>query len=160
MAQTESQEPEIISGPPAIEVDMDEGLLEQATGRLHALSLYSEEGAEYTKDTFNPSTLFNDKTQAEWFGNIVKNRESDALKSIVQSAQKPSKFLYLMVGLVGFLAGLMLFAMLSGGLGIGGGSPSGPNTTHYLPPPPSPSASGGFIGNLRSGALWLVSLII
>ncbi len=131
--------------------------MDQAASRLHALSLYSEEGAEYAKDTFNPSTLFNDKTQAEWFGNVVKNQESNALKAIIQSAQKPSKFLFLMIGLVGFFGGLMLFMFLSGGFGLGGTTPK---TTHTTVIPPPPSVSGGVIHYGLSLISLLVSLVV
>jgi hypothetical protein len=146
-----------------VKVDLDEKLLDQAVNRLRSFSLYSESGSEYTKDTFNPSTLFNDKTQAEWFGNVVKNRESDALKAIVQSAQKPSKMLYVMIGLVGFLGGIMIVGLFSGsgGIHLGGGG-SGPNTTHttYLPPPPPPSSTGGAILNkVASLALFVIQMV-
>lgn len=136
---------------------MDEEILDEAVLRLQAESLYNEQGLEYAKDTFNPSTLFNDKTQAEWFGNIVKNRESDALKSIIQSAQKPSKMLYVMVGLVGFLGGIMVVLLFSGGLFTGTGGKT--TTSTYIPPAP-PASSSGIIGYGLSLVSSIISMVL
>ena len=64
-------------------------------------------------DTFNPSTLWNDKTMSEWFGNLVQGAEEKAMKGIVASGQKISKGLVLLVLLCGGLIGFMLGAILA-----------------------------------------------
>ena len=66
-------------------------------------------------DTFNPSTLWNDKTMSEWFGNLVQGAEEKAMKGIVTSGQKISKGLVLLVllcgGLIGFMMGVILASL-------------------------------------------------
>ncbi|MEM3437243.1 MAG: hypothetical protein QXP55_01745 [Nitrososphaerales archaeon] len=65
--------------------------------------------------TFNPSDLFNDKTQAEWFGNIIKNAEANAIKGIVSSGQKIPKGTALLIlaigGLLGLFCGILLASL-------------------------------------------------
>jgi hypothetical protein len=52
---------------------------------------YDADSGGVEGQTFNPSELFNDKTQAEWFGNIIKNAEANAIKGIVSAGQKIPK---------------------------------------------------------------------
>lgn len=115
-------------------------IIDEAVERIQAQGLYSESGHEFGKDTFNPSTLFNDKTHAEWTGNLLANKESDTMKNLSVQPPKPSKFMFIMVGLVGFLIGIMFVIFLSGGFGLGGTSPH-TTTTPYVPPLPSSSSN-------------------
>jgi len=59
------------------------------------------------EDTFNPSTQIHDKSVAKWFGNIVRNREDEALKNVV-TANKMSKWVFVMLLLFGIMLGLLL----------------------------------------------------
>jgi hypothetical protein len=127
----------------AIEVlpEYPEEVIEEAMTRLQAQSLMSEEGGELSKDTFNPSTQFNDKTHAEWMGNLLANKESDTMKNLSVQPPKPSKMMFLMLILMGFLIGIVVAAWFMGSFGGGGTT----NTTHplttFVPTPPSGSSS-------------------
>ncbi|MBC7091025.1 MAG: hypothetical protein H5T50_03835 [Nitrososphaeria archaeon] len=76
-------------------------------------------------DTFNPSTLMNDKSVAKWFGNIVRNREDEALRNVVTSV-KVSKWIYLLLLLFGIMLGFLLPAFF----GAFSGSASQPPPTY------------------------------
>ena len=76
---------------------------------------YDADSGGVEGQTFNPSELFNDKTQAEWFGNIIKNVESNAIKGIVSAGQKIPKGTALLIlaigGLLGLFCGLLLASL-------------------------------------------------
>lgn len=76
---------------------------------------YDAESGGVEGQTFNPSELFNDKTQAEWFGNIIKNVEANAIKGIVSAGQKIPKGTALLIlaigGLLGLFCGLLLASL-------------------------------------------------
>lgn len=96
------------------------------------------EDDELASHTFNPSTLFDDKTQAEWFGNLIKNAESEALKAIKTQVNKLPRWVWLLVGLTGFLLGIVVAAYF-GGLSHPASTSSGPVP---IPPPPTTTATG------------------
>jgi hypothetical protein len=102
------------------------------------------EDDELASHTFNPSTLFDDKTQAEWFGNLIKNAEAEALKAIKTQVNKLPRWVWLLVGLTGFLLGIVVAAYF-GGL-------SHPVTTTTgsspIPPPPAPATGAGIVSVL------------
>jgi hypothetical protein len=102
------------------------------------------EDDELASHTFNPSTLFDDKTQAEWFGNLVKNAEAEALKAIKTQVNKLPRWVWLLVGLTGFLLGIVVAAYF-GGLShpVTTTTGSGP-----IPPPPAPSTGAGIVSAL------------
>jgi hypothetical protein len=102
------------------------------------------EDDELASHTFNPSTLFDDKTQAEWFGNLVKNAEADALKAIKTQVNKLPRWVWLLVGLTGFLLGIVVAAYF-GGLShpVTTTTGSGP-----IPPPPAPGTGAGIVSVL------------
>ena len=95
-------------------------------------------------DTFNPSTVFDDKTQAEWFGNIIYNDESRAIKAMHQGERKLSKWVYVLlvvVGcMIGFIAALWFTGAFSGVAGPASSAasqtplPPAPAVTPYVPP--------------------------
>jgi hypothetical protein len=111
----------------------------------------AEEEEEPPSHTVNPSTLFDDKTQAEWFGNIVQNSEADAFKQMVQSANRPSKFVFLLVLVAGIMIGAFMVIFFSGGLSS--------SATHTAPPSvptfPTPTPSGGGAGAILRSFLRL-----
>jgi hypothetical protein len=99
------------------------------------------EDLELTADTFNPSALFNDKTQAEWFGNIVANASKDAFKGIISQAQKLPRWVWILVLFAGAMLGFVFAIWLMGGVGThaaatsAGSTGSGSNLP--IPPPPN-----------------------
>jgi hypothetical protein len=99
------------------------------------------EDLELTADTFNPSALFNDKTQAEWFGNIVANASKDAFKGIISQAQKLPRWVWVLVLFAGAMLGFVFAIWLMGGVGThvaatGAGS-TGSGSNLPIPPPPN-----------------------
>jgi hypothetical protein len=98
------------------------------------------EDLELTADTFNPSALFNDKTQAEWFGNIVANASKDAFKGIISQAQKLPRWVWILVLFAGAMLGFVFAIWLMGGIGThaattAGSTGNGSNLP--IPPPPN-----------------------
>jgi hypothetical protein len=99
------------------------------------------EDLELTADTFNPSALFNDKTQAEWFGNIVANASKDAFKGIISQAQKLPRWVWILVLFAGAMLGFVFAIWLMGGLGTHAAAASagstGTGSNLPIPPPPN-----------------------
>jgi hypothetical protein len=98
------------------------------------------EDLELTADTFNPSSLFNDKTQAEWFGNIVANASKDAFKGIISQATKLPRWVWVLVLVAGIMIGFVAYPTLAGSLGghaASTGASTGTGSSLPLPPPPS-----------------------
>ena len=121
----------------------DEGLSPEISSTL--LDGIGPEDLELTADTFNPSSLFDDKSQAEWFGNIIANAAKDAFKGIISQAGKLPRWIWLLVFAAGALVGLIGAAWLMGGLGGSGAAATGHATstaTATLPPPPTFTSTG------------------
>jgi hypothetical protein len=99
------------------------------------------EDLELTADTFNPSALFNDKTQAEWFGNIVANASKDAFKGIISQAQKLPRWVWILALFAGAMLGFVFAMWLMGGLGTHAAAASAGSTGNgsNLPIPPPPN---------------------
>lgn len=99
------------------------------------------EDLELTADTFNPSALFNDKTQAEWFGNIVANASKDAFKGIISQAQKLPRWVWILVLFAGAMLGFVFAIWLMGGVGThaaaAGAGSTGSGANLPIPPPPN-----------------------
>ena len=96
-------------------------------------------------DTFNPSTLFDDKTQAEWFGNIIYNDESNAIRAMHAQATKIPRWVWIVVlvagALLGFVASIWLgsfftspAASSAAGAAANQVLPPAPPATPYVPP--------------------------
>jgi ABC-type Na+ efflux pump permease subunit len=141
MATEESEEPREELGENAIDAvpEYDPELIEAAMERLQGQALGEEEGSELSKDTFNPSTEFQDKTHAEWMGNLLANKESDTMKNLSVQPPKPSKMTYLLVLVAGVMLGIILVAIFSGAL-FGGGATAHTAAQTYTPPPPTSSS--------------------
>lgn len=103
---------------------------------------------EVASDTFNPSALFDDKSQAEWFGNIVYNREQEALRAIVSAAAKIPRWVWFLVFFAGALVGFIFFAWASGSLVHTGAATT--SSSGQLPPPP-PIIGGSTTTTTRLG---------
>jgi hypothetical protein len=100
---------------------------------LESIQLGNE---ELVGDTFNPSMLFDDKSQAEWFGNIVSNREDEAIRAMhAQAHQLPRWIFFVLIGfgaMIGFIAAIWLMGAFNT---KGSTSPSSANTGLPTPPP-------------------------
>lgn len=110
--------------PPNVLEQNKEG---SANQKMQQKDDYITDGGE--SDTFNPSTLYDDKSIAKWLGNIIRNREDEALKNVVSSV-KTSKWVYVLLLLFGIMLGFMLPLFL-GGFAT---SPAPPQPTPYIPP--------------------------
>jgi hypothetical protein len=95
---------------------------------------------EVASDTFNPSALFDDKSQAEWFGNIVYNREQEALRAIVAAAAKMPRWVWFLVFFAGALVGFIFFAWASGSF-VHTGATAATSGGSALPIPPPPGST-------------------
>jgi hypothetical protein len=94
---------------------------------------------EVAADTFNPSALFEDKSQAEWFGNIVANVEADAIRAMHAAANKIPRWVWILVLAVGAMIGFIAALWLMGGLAGHATSTSVSTQTSVsisIPPPP------------------------
>jgi hypothetical protein len=96
---------------------------------------------EVAADTFNPSALFEDKSQAEWFGNIVSNTESEAIKAMHAAAAKIPRWVWILVlavgAMMGFIAALWLMGGLSGHTVGTVVTSTKTSVSISIPPPPS-----------------------
>jgi hypothetical protein len=116
---------------------------------------------EVGANTLNPSILFDDKSQAEWMGNVVKNSDEQATRAMIQAAQKPSKWLFIMLFIAGMLCGgFVLLAVLQwAGVGI-----INTGTSKTVTSPTAPAAPGngltGWIPVIGHYALTVVSWLL
>ena len=101
----------------------------------------SPEDLELTADTFNPDAMWDDKSQAERFGNTVVNASKDALKGIISQANKLPRWVWVLVllvgAMIGFAAALWMTGALSGHAAAAAGSSTGTGSNLPLPPPPN-----------------------
>jgi hypothetical protein len=102
------------------------------------------EDLELTGDTVNPSAMFDDKSQAEWFGNIVNNASKDAFKGIISQAQKIPRWVWILVLAAGAMLGFIGALWLMGG--VAGHATTTAVTTRTtasisIPPPPNFNAT-------------------
>lgn len=94
---------------------------------------------EVAADTFNPSALFEDKSQAEWFGNIVANVEADAIRAMHAAANKIPRWVWILVLAVGAMIGFIAALWLMGGFAGHTGTSTVQTATSVsisIPPPP------------------------